>query len=93
MKYILVTSDKAMSDIEVGANYYNGQQKGLGTRFASVIKSTLVNIRKMPLAASIAFDDTRYKVVEKFPYIILYVVRGNMVFITRVFNTHQQPVY
>ncbi len=82
-----------MSDIETGAIYYNAKKTGLGSRFALVIKSTLVSIRKMPLAASIAFEDTRYKVVARFPYIILYVVRGNVIFITRVFNTHQQPVY
>ena len=93
MKYVLITSNEALSDIEKGADYYNEQQKGLGKRFASVVKNTLANIRKMPLAASIAYEDTRYKVVAKFPYIILYRIRGNTIFIARVFNTYQQPVY
>lgn len=93
MRYVLIASDRAFSDIEKGVEYYNTQQKGLGKRFASVIKDALANIKKMPMAASIIFGDTRYKVVAKFPYIILYRVRGNTIFIARVFNTYQQPVY
>jgi hypothetical protein len=78
--------------MHTGVQYYNVQQKGLGNRFKSVINATFSNIKKMPLAASIAYDDVRYKVVDKFPFIILYQIRGNKILIARVFNTYQQTV-
>ena len=93
MKFVLITSNEAMADIDKGANYYNSQEKGLCKRFALVVKDAFIRIRKMPYAASIAYGDTRYKVLAKFPYIILYRVQGNIIFIARVFNTYQQPDY
>jgi plasmid stabilization system protein ParE len=93
MRYVLITSDEAFLDIENGVEYYNSQKKGLGKRFAITIKKTFADIRKMPMSASFIFDDTRYKVVAKFPYNILYRVQGNIIFIARVFNTHQRPIY
>lgn len=39
-----------------------------------IINDTFSHIKKMPLSASIAYQDIRYKVVDKFKYIILYKV-------------------
>ena len=93
MKYVLKITPRAASDIRYGIDYYNGQQKKLGARFGSVINDTLTSIKKMPLVASIAYGDMRYKVVDKFPYVILYTIQGNSISIIRVFNTYQQLVY
>ena len=93
MKYRLRISPIAFSDIRSGVAYYNQQQKGLGKRFKSIIKATLDDVQKMPLSASIVYDDVRYKVVNKFPYIILYRIKNDIVFVSRIFNTHQNPVY
>lgn len=90
MKYRLKLTPAAYSDIRKGFDYYNSQQKGLGQRFASVIKDTLANIKKMPFSASVAYDDIRYKVIDKFPYVILYTIQGNFVSVLRVFNTYQK---
>ena len=77
--------------IKNAVDYYNSRQKGLGKRFYTVIVDTLERIRKMPLAASMVYDDVRYKVVDKFRYVILYKIQGDLIFIARIFNTHQQP--
>ncbi len=93
MGYVLKIMPKAIEDVRKGFDYYNGKQKGLGKRFASVVKNTFAQIKKMPFSASLTYGDTRYKVIAKFPYIVLYRIRGNIIFIARVFNTYQQPVY
>ena len=81
----------ARQDIQEGAKYYNRQQAGLGRKFETRVKKAFQKIGKMPQAASFAFDEVRYKVVEKFPFIITYVFDEKNVIILRVFNTHLDP--
>ena len=93
MKYTLQVSSKAYSDIQIGIDYYDYQQKGLGTRFHSVVIATMDSIRQMPFAASLAFGNLRYKVTDKFPYLIVYRIEGEIIIVARVFNTYQRPEY
>ena len=65
-------SRTALRDIDKGVNWFKVQQKGLGKKFQSRVNATLKNIRKFPYSASFAYDTVRYKVMEVFPYNILY---------------------
>ena len=83
----------ALKDIENGIEYYKLQQKGLGTKFEKQVKDTIVRIQKFPYSASIAYDQVGYKVLERFPYIILYEFDEANIYILRVFNVHQEPIF
>jgi toxin ParE1/3/4 len=93
MRYALKITPPAFSDIENGIDYYDTQQNMLGKKFSLKVNATLKKIKLYPLSASFAYDDVRYKVVDKFPYVILYAVQDNIVAILRVFNTYQRPVF
>lgn len=93
MSYVVKITPAAFVDIKTGIEYYNGEQKGLGKRFSGVIEKAITKIKEMPFSASIAYDDVRYKVVHEFPYVILYRIEGTFIHISRVFNTHQRPLY
>jgi len=84
----LKVSALAEFDIDQGIRYYNRQQLGLGNRFLDAVKRTMRKIRKMPQSASFTYETVRYKVVEKFPFIILYEHDETQVQILRVFNTY-----
>ena len=84
-------SSKAISDIENSIEWYNSQSDGLGERFLNSIHETFMLIQSMPSAASYAYDTVRYKVVKRFPYVILYEHDEEHVYIYRVFNTYQKP--
>jgi plasmid stabilization system protein ParE len=84
-------SAAAELDIDQGVRYYNRQQAGLGVQFLTAIKKTLKKMRQMPQAASISYDDVRYKVVENFPFIITYSYDDKHIGIFRVFNTNLDP--
>jgi hypothetical protein len=45
----------------------------------------------MPQAASFAYDTVRYKVVDKFPFIISYEQLQQNIVVLRVFNNWQDP--
>ena len=47
----------------------------------------------MPASSSFAYDSVRYKVIQKFPYIILYETHNDHIVVLRIFNTHQQPFW
>ena len=85
--------DLALDDIACGINYYQSQQHDLGNRFEQQIHASLDKIKDFPFAASIAYENVRYKIVEHFPYIILYQVDEVNIYILRVFNTYQKPMY
>ena len=63
---------KAFTDIEKGVDYYEGQQRGLGRRFENEVNDIFKKILKFPYSASFAYSGVRYKVMDHFPYIILY---------------------
>lgn len=81
----------ARQDLQDGARYYNRQQPGLGRKFETRLKKSFQKISRMPQAASFAFDEVRYKVVETFPFIITYVFDEKSVIILRIFNTSLDP--
>jgi hypothetical protein len=83
----------AFRDIENGVTYYQVQQNGLGKRFEKQVNATFKKIQKFPFAASLAYENVRYKIVEHFPYIILYEFDEVNIYILRIFNTHQEPLY
>jgi len=83
----------ALADLQQGIQHYQQEQNGLGVRFSVVINSTFEKIQSGPFAASIAYDEVRYKTVHKFPFVILYKVQNDHIEILRIFNTRQRPVY
>ena len=91
MSLKIIVSKTAARDIEQGIDYYKLQQKGLGRQFENLVHTTFKNIQKYPNAASFAYEDVRYKVMDKFPYIILYELNKTNIYILRVFNTYLSP--
>lgn len=90
MTFRLALSPSAIEDIRIGIGWYDSQLPGLGDKFEQTINATFLKIKRQPLAASFAYDSVRYKVVGKFPYVILYETVNSTIFILRVFNTHMR---
>ncbi|MES2703942.1 MAG: type II toxin-antitoxin system RelE/ParE family toxin [Bacteroidota bacterium] len=84
-------SSTALHDIQQGIDYYQLQHKGLGVRFEKSVHASLKQIKAHPLAASFLVENIRYKVMKKFPYIIVHEVMDDAVYVLRVFNTSLSP--
>ena len=87
----IIISTTALHDIQQGMLYYQQQQDGLGTKFEDRVNQTFEKIQKTPFSASFAYDDVRYKVMNTFPYIILYELDEEAIYILRIFNTYLSP--
>lgn len=90
MHKIISITPMALDDLQQAVDYYNEQLQGLGIRFEDNINNTFGKIQKMPKTASIAYDTVGYKVVDDFPFIIIYEEQDTCIAIMRIFNTHQQ---
>ena len=93
MLYLLKITPMAFSDMQIGIKYYQLQRINLGKRFATVVDNALSRIKQLPFSASFAYDDVRYKTINKFPYVILYKIIDNIICVLRIFNMHQKPLY
>ena len=87
----IIISITALQDILQGLFYYQQQQDGLGTKFEDRVNHTFTKIQQAPFNASFAYDYVRYKVVDKYPYIILYEFDEEAIYILRIFNTYLSP--
>ncbi len=91
MKYVLKITPRAFSDLQNGIDYYNDCQMGLGNRFPETIGKAFKKIQRSPLATSISHGQVRYRVVDKFPYVVLYTIEQDQIQVLRIFNTHREP--
>jgi plasmid stabilization system protein ParE len=81
----------AKNNLQEAVRYYNRQQSGLGKRFRKEVEDSFERIKAMPQSASILYDTVRYKMVEGFPFIVVYEFDEVEVIILSVFNTHKNP--
>ncbi|MGY6521039.1 MAG: type II toxin-antitoxin system RelE/ParE family toxin [Mongoliitalea sp.] len=92
MAYNIRISDEAESDLLHSYRWYEEQKEGLGEDFLVVIDAGLQTISDNPMIFQIRYKKkVRAFVVDRFPYLILYIINGNDLDIISVFNTSQNP--
>ena len=72
------------SRLEAAALHYETQQEGLGTALLAEVEKTFGRISELPLAARTIRGDLRRRLVHRFPYYILYRVKGDDVLVVAV---------
>ncbi len=81
----------AIIEITEAAKWYNLQQEGLGDQFISEVEQLAFYIGLNPLLFPQKLISIRQAPLKRFPYVILFLVEDKQVFITSVFNCHQNP--
>lgn len=85
-------SKEAESDVYDSYLWYENQKKGLEGEFLDALDAAGQAIAGNPLMYRIRYKKTvRAFVVDRFPYLVLYVVNGNDIDVISVFNTSQHP--
>ena len=81
---------KAREDLRVGIEFYNSQQKGLGSYFYD---SLISDIESLKIYAGIHIQiKNYYKIVSKrFPYSIYYKIENSSVKIYAVLDDRRDP--
>lgn len=86
-------SEIANSELADARDWYEQQQEGLGLRFKSAVRDAARQIARTPLLFPVELDDVRRYVMNRFPYTLRYVVRGDEAWIMAVSHQHRRPDY
>lgn len=93
MPFKIKITPTAFNDLQKAIEYYDGEQKGLGKKFHTEVKKMFEKLIIVPASGSFVYDTVRYRVMHKYPYIILYELDENIIKIYRIFNTSQNPFW
>ncbi|MEW6381255.1 MAG: type II toxin-antitoxin system RelE/ParE family toxin [bacterium] len=81
----------AQAELIEAVGYYNAQKEGLGFEFAEEVKETIERIIQYPEAWSLISQRTRRCRTKRFPYGIIYQIRGNTILVIAVMHLHREP--
>ena len=93
MSYQLKVSETAYQEMDDAYDYYEKQSTGLGDRFLKSVEDTFFKLSQAPhFYRFIPHDNNIGDVkVNIFPFVIIFQIVENTVFILRVFNTNRNP--
>jgi len=78
MAYKINIDPAARLDIIEAIDWYYDRQRGLGFRFYKHTKAALKNIQKNPIGYVIRYKNVHTAIINKFPYMIHYVVEQDL---------------
>ena len=84
---------EAESEFISAIDYYEECQAGLGYEFAYIIYSTILDIMESPKTWPLFYSDIRRRLVNRFPYAVLYSDEGTKVYILAVMHLSRDPSY
>lgn len=81
----------AEADLVDAVSFYDEQSEGLGYEFAAEVKQTLGRILRFPDAWHRLSERTRRCRTKRFPYGVVYQLRGDSVLVVAVMHLSRHP--
>jgi len=91
MNYKLELHELAEEELWAAVDYYDEQKNRLGKDFAKALQITMQTLRKNPALFPKVYKNRRKAVIKKFPYMIVYEVSKDTIFVLSIFHTHRNP--
>ena len=83
----------AQIELDQAIDYYNYESPGLGDDFLAEVLKTLDRFGEYPEAWHRLSQRTRRCKTRRFPYGIIYQIRGDEIMVVAVANLHRRPDY
>lgn len=80
-------------EIREAAAYYGLESAALRERFLLAVEEALQQVVTHPEAAAVVRGSVRRQLLRRFPYALLYAIRGNEVRILAVMHQKRRPYY
>ena len=93
MSYQLKVSSIAYQETDDAYAYYEEQTIGLGERFLKSIEEAYTKLSQTPQYYGYIGNDKNIRdiKIKTFPFVIIFQIIENTVFVLRVFNTNRNP--
>jgi len=89
----VVTHPEVDQELEEAALYYERKCPGLGDDFLDEFESTLRRILATPERWSRIRGENRKLNLRRFPYAVVYSMKGESIFVKAVMHLHRRPFY
>ncbi len=83
----------AQQELDDTFQYYEYQQKNLGSRFIHEVLNSIELIRYYPKGWHPMTQNSRRCLVKNFPYGIIYQIKSDYILIIAIANLHRKPNY
>ena len=83
----------ALIEFDEAIDYYSIESEDLGVRFRSCIRASVQRIENSPSSWPFYEGDVRRFVVNDFPFVIIYLVLDDYLYIVAVMHTSRKPGY
>lgn len=93
MSYRINLRPEAETEISETAGWYTRRGIGLGTDFLDEVANTLSVLGENPDRFPIVEGDIRKTLLRRFPYVILFSIRGDAVVVISCFHTRRDPTH
>ena len=85
--------DEAAWEIEDAFEWYEAQQKGLGSKLAEETETAIFRIMSFPFLHVEIHEDIRRAILPVFPYAIIYSVVNDEIQVHAFSHLHREPLY
>jgi toxin ParE1/3/4 len=92
MSFIISYRLAAENELAEAVEWYDNQRPGLGKELVAAVRAVLDQVGRQPSFYPAVAHRVHQAIVTKFPYSVIYRVRGNKVMILAVFHSSRDPV-
>jgi plasmid stabilization system protein ParE len=85
--------EPAQIEFEEAVNYYNRQREHLGDEFAAEVLNAINRIVTHPEAWTRLSNRTRRCRTNRFPYSVIYQIRGDKILVVALAHSKRKPKY
>jgi plasmid stabilization system protein ParE len=82
---------EAEVDVDEQAEFYDGEEPGLGLRFIQAVFSHIDVVAMHPKKHRQEIDDVRIALIPKFPFGIFFIIEGDQVIVLAVLDLRRSP--
>lgn len=80
-------------ELEDAMYFYELEYESFGQKFKKEVQKAAIRISEYPNAWSIVQGDIRKYILHKFPYMLLYSIENDHIFIIAIAHQHRKPNY
>ena len=91
MAFPIELHEAAETELWEAIDWYDAQKENLGKEFARELERIVKSISQSPNAFAKVEGEARKAVLRRFPYVLIFIVKDDIVTILAIFHTSRSP--